>query len=79
MRCVCCNNTLSDYESTRRHGRTGEFLDTCNQCFKFVQETVPSFETNDRKDLVSEGDIEELFDNYEEPVYDNFKDYNDEH
>lgn len=79
MRCICCNNMLSDYESTRRHGKTNEFLDTCNQCFKFVQETVPSFETNDRKDLVSEVDIDGLFDSYEEPVYDNFKDYNDEH
>ena len=52
MRCVCCNNTLSDYESTRRHGMTHEFLDMCNRCMK----DVPNIPTKDRADLVKETD-----------------------
>ena len=42
MRCVCCNKSLSDYESTRRHALTREFLDMCNQCYISVQDVIPA-------------------------------------
>ncbi len=32
MRCSCCDKALSGYESTLRHAKTREFLDTCTKC-----------------------------------------------
>lgn len=48
MRCQACNVELSDYESTRKHATTGEFIDLCNKCYKPIQEDIP---TIDRPDL----------------------------
>ncbi len=36
MRCVCCNKNLNDWESTAKHGTTGEYLDTCLACIKDI-------------------------------------------
>lgn len=42
-RCVCCNRALSDFESTRRHAETNEFLDVCNSCLEDIcqDEDIP--------------------------------------
>ena len=50
MKCVCCDRNLNDYESTRRHALTNEFLDLCNRCMK----DMPNIPTKDRTDLVKE-------------------------
>ena len=70
MRCVCCNKQLSDYESTRRHALTREFLDMCNQCYIYVQDVVPA---KAREDL--ENKDETGVDNSEEPCYPTYIDY----
>lgn len=36
MRCVCCNRALNDYESTRKHAETGDYLDICNGCIEDI-------------------------------------------
>ena len=36
MRCTCCNRTLKDHESVRRHAITNEFLDMCDGCLREV-------------------------------------------
>lgn len=54
-RCVCCNKQLNDYESTRRHAITNEFLDTCNRCMK----DIPNIPTKDRQDLLKEADYDD--------------------
>jgi hypothetical protein len=53
MRCVACNCNLNDFETTRKHAITGEYLDMCNRCV--VDLDVP---TKDRKDLISESDLD---------------------
>lgn len=55
MRCIACNKTLNDYESTRRHALTNEFLDLCNRCMK----DMPNIPTKDRTDLVKEADFDD--------------------
>lgn len=52
MHCVICDKTLTDYEATRRHALTNEFLDTCNRCMK----DMPSIPTKDRPDLLQGAD-----------------------
>ena len=59
MRCIACNKTLNDYESTRRHALTNEFLDLCNRCMK----DMPHIPTKDRPDLVKEADFDDDMDN----------------
>lgn len=46
MRCTCCDKNLNDFESTRKHAETGEYLDICNQCIAFID--IP---TTTRSDL----------------------------
>jgi len=48
LRCVCCNNLLSDYEATRRNIETNTFVDMCNECFSTVDGDM---KTIDRLDL----------------------------
>lgn len=55
MRCCACNKTLNDYESTRRHALTNEFLDLCNRCMK----DMPNIPTKDRPDLVNHADFDD--------------------
>ena len=40
MRCYCCNNPLSDYESTIRNAETNEFMDMCTPCLKTIHNDV---------------------------------------
>lgn len=64
MRCIACDKTLNDYESTRRHALTNEFLDMCNRCMK----DMPNIPTKDRADLVKEADFDdELYDTMDNP------------
>lgn len=44
MRCLCCNANLTDFESTRRNARTGEYLDMCIRCLVLVPERVDTVE-----------------------------------
>lgn len=61
MRCSCCNRILSDYEATRRHATTGEFLDICNKCFKDLG--IPS---TVREDLKPESVVDDMEEDYVE-------------
>jgi len=72
MKCVCCNKNLNDFESTRRHVITREFLDMCNGCHASVTSTA-SMPTIDRKDLVDLSGIEEELDNDDNQCYPTFK------
>ena len=57
MKCVCCNKNLSDFEATRRHAMTNEFLDTCTGCLGEIQRMTP-LPTKDRQDLEHNEDYE---------------------
>jgi hypothetical protein len=68
MRCVCCDKNLNDYESTRKHAFTGEYLDTCNACLSEINDMV-NIPTITREDLANCGDIVEHVDSPEIDVY----------
>ena len=59
MHCIACDKTLNDYEATRRHALTNQFLDLCNRCMK----DMPNIPTKDRPDLVKEADFDDDLDN----------------
>jgi len=48
MRCKACDVLLTEYEATRKTVMTGEYIDLCNNCFRYIQEDV---EVVDRPDL----------------------------
>lgn len=56
MRCRCCDKRLSDFEATRKHITTGEYLDMCNKCYSTIDKQVLSFE---RYDLYDEEETEQ--------------------
>jgi hypothetical protein len=66
MRCQCCDKNLNDFESTRKHATTGEYLDMCNKCYSTVSDDLLSVERYDLYDG-NEDDYEE--DEYDEDNY----------
>ena len=34
--CISCDTVLSDFEATRKHAETNEYLDLCNKCLKEI-------------------------------------------
>jgi uncharacterized metal-binding protein YceD (DUF177 family) len=55
MRCLCCNEALTDYELTLRHGFTMEFLEMCQECINSIGYKLPVV---GRSDLMTEADTE---------------------
>jgi hypothetical protein len=49
MRCLCCNDVLSDFEATRRYVNNSQFVDLCNYCLKTIDDDVKTFERIDLK------------------------------
>jgi hypothetical protein len=58
MRCQCCDRNLNDYESTRKHAETGDYLDICNKCIS----DLPEIPVEVRGDLSPYDELEEDFD-----------------
>ena len=65
MHCSCCDRLLTEFESTRRNANTFQFIDLCKVCFEDVKPFVP---TIDRKDLISEADLDEIEDDTDTTV-----------
>jgi len=65
MRCKACDVLLTEYEATRKTVMTGEYIDLCNNCFRYIQEDV---EVVDRPDLRHLQDEVELDYNDDEQV-----------
>lgn len=55
MRCQCCDRNLNDYESTRKHAETGDYLDICNTCLN----DIPNIPVEVRNDLSPFDETEE--------------------
>jgi hypothetical protein len=65
MHCTACDRLLTEFESTRRNAHTFQFIDLCKVCFEDVKPFVP---TIDRKDLISEADLDEIEDDTDTTV-----------
>ncbi len=55
MRCLSCDEILSDYEATRKYQGTNKYVDLCNRCYRSVKYAILSV---DRPDL--EGVLDSL-------------------
>ncbi len=60
MRCVACDKILNDYELTRRFTGSGEFVDLCGNCSRFLVEDDVTIEGN--LDYAHLSDMEESYD-----------------
>jgi len=38
MHCICCDTELTDIESSRKSNTTGQYLDTCDNCFSEISD-----------------------------------------
>jgi len=56
MRCQNCDRLLSDFEATRKHAITFQFLDLCKVCFEDVKTIIP---TIDNRALMTEQDFDD--------------------
>lgn len=44
MRCLACDEELTDREAVRRSSKTGEFIELCDRCYKEVEDSIPAVE-----------------------------------
>jgi hypothetical protein len=44
MRCAACNANLTDFESSIRSDRTGNYLDLCSPCLSYIREVIVTSE-----------------------------------
>ena len=55
MRCIACDKILTDYELTKKFSGSGEFVDMCNECSRFLADddltTVGNIDYADLYDL----------------------------
>lgn len=72
MRCKACNVNLNDLESTRRYANSGDFVDLCNRCHKWLPEDVNTVTNPEHEELEFDVDDElaaitnaDLFDGWE--------------
>jgi hypothetical protein len=56
MRCLACDVALTDFESTRRFNKSGEFVDLCNHCFRSGVDEMVQF--SERQDLQEAEDMD---------------------
>ena len=72
MRCLSCNEELTEFESTRKSVVTNEYIDLCNRCYATIANDVDAIERADlehdsdvlyKDDMVDEDDYE--LDKYE--------------
>jgi hypothetical protein len=58
MRCVICDVLLSDFEATRKHADTGEYLDTCNKCLSYTKiPTIDNYDLADNEDIANMDEV----------------------
>lgn len=70
MRCVCCDAILSDFDATRKHQITGQYLDMCSKCVNEVNDILNEdggyLATEDRKDLQDRAYFDEVDDDIDQ-------------
>jgi hypothetical protein len=60
VRCVACDKILTDYELTKKFSGSGEFVDMCNECSRFLAEDDLTAVGN--VDYATLSDLEEIRD-----------------
>lgn len=63
-RCRCCNKVLSQFELTRKHEETKEYLDMCNTCVaeSGILSLIPIIEREDLRGIVDDVDVDLVID-----------------
>ena len=56
MHCRACDRLLTEYQSTLKNAVTGQYLDLCKVCLEDVK---PFVRLIDRKDLITEADLDD--------------------
>lgn len=69
MRCKACDKIMSNYELTKKFDVSGEFVDLCNECSRFLVDddltAIGNLEYADLYDLEEIKDVEhESLDSY---------------
>tara|TARA_R110000824_G_C15025110_1_gene658767 strand:+ start:551 stop:766 length:216 start_codon:yes stop_codon:yes gene_type:complete len=54
MRCRACDALLTDYEATRKSAESLDFIDLCNNCYRYIAKDVVVIERLDLKELSDE-------------------------
>lgn len=74
MHCRACDRLLSEYESTIKNAVTFEYMDLCKVCLEDVK---PFTKLIDRKDLITEQDLDDDPDDYDVDSKPSLEDFDD--
>jgi len=71
MHCTACDKLLTDYEATRKDAHTFKFIDLCKTCFEDIK---PFVSVIDRKDLITEQDLDTIDDDMDTDIVEEWED-----
>lgn len=54
MHCYCCDTELTDLEASRKSKTTGQYLDTCDDCFSEISDDFIDMEEDSELTLLEE-------------------------
>lgn len=54
MRCLACDNPLTDRDSSRKGVHSGEYLDLCRKCYDTIKDQIDVVENTKAKDIIEE-------------------------
>jgi hypothetical protein len=56
MHCRACDKLLTEYQATLKNAVTGQYMDLCKVC---LEDLKPFVKLIDRKDLITEADLDD--------------------
>jgi len=56
MHCRACDRLLTEYQATLKNAVTGQYMDLCKACLEDIK---PFVKLIDRKDLITEADLDD--------------------
>jgi hypothetical protein len=56
MHCRACDRLLTEYQATLKNAVTGQYMDLCKVCLEDIK---PFVKLIDRKDLITEADLDD--------------------
>ena len=56
MHCRACDRLLTEYQATLKNAVTGQYMDLCKVCLEDIK---PFVRLIDRKDLITEADLDD--------------------
>lgn len=54
MRCLACDEPMTDRDASRKFAGSGQYVDLCLHCYDTIKDQVPTIENTKAKNIIEE-------------------------